>query len=321
MIIQYIKKLFIGYDDQTLRTIISSECVELTPTSTIYSPLLTDIEKFGTPGTRYSILTEAQSNIIWEASDIDDDDDGTSMATSVTTPISVSHQQTQSTTHLQSIAPISLSSSSSYANKSLLLHQMNFNDIDIENIEPPDQNSPHRDQNSPHRNREPVSPNKSSSMTIIVDTLYNQHHHDERPINTKLVLVDEAMHSTQDDDDTANASSSSSSRFNQMIALCKSDNNQVDQKYVNNHIAQMNVMKRIQHFDTLSAKRSTPLKLSLLSSTSSSVSSSSSLISSSNNQSPAFTRIRSIQLDTAPQSINRGLPELRYHSRSISRDA
>jgi len=189
---------------------------------------------------------------------------------------------------------------------------MNFDDIDIENIEPPDQNSPHRDQKSPNRNREPVSPNKSSSMTIIVDTLYHQHHHDH-PINTKLVLVDEAVHSTQDDDDdddTTNASSSSS-RFNQTIALSKSDNDQVDQKYVNNHLAQMNVMKRIKHFDTLSAKRSTPLNLS----------SSSSLISSSNNQSPAFTRIRSIPLDTAPQSINRGLPELRYHSRSISRDA
>jgi hypothetical protein len=160
-------------------------------------------------------------------------------------------------------------------------------------------------------------------MTIIVDTLYHQHHHDH-PINTKLVLVDEAVHSTQDDDDDTTNASSSSSRFNQTIALSKSDNDQVDQKYVNNHLAQMNVMKRIKHFDTLSAKRSTPLKLSLPTSSSYSSSSSSvssSLISSSNNQSPAFTRIRSIPLDTAPQSINRGLPELRYHSRSISRDA
>jgi hypothetical protein len=321
--------------------------VELTPTSTIYSPLLTDIEKFGTPGTRYSILTEAQSNIIWEASDIDDDDDnddgGTSMATSVTTPISSSssvlHQQSQSTTHLQTTAPIS-SSSSSHANKSSLLHQMNFNDIDTENIQPPDQNSPHRDQNSPQRNREPISPNKSSSMTIIVDTLCYQHHHDDHPTNTKVVSLDEALHSTQDDNDANNihhhihtdASSSSSSRFNQMITLCKSDNDQVDQKYVSNHLAQMNVMKRIQHFDALSAKRSTPLKLSLPASSlpssssmsssslpsSSYSSSSSSLISSSNNESPAFNRIRIIP---APQSINRGLPELRYHTRSISRDA
>ena len=312
--------------------------MELTPTSTIYSPLLTDIEKFGTPGTRYSILAEAQSNIIWEATDIDDDDDGgTSMATSVTTPIS-----------------------SSYVSKSTKVTPIirrNFDDNESENIEPPDQNSPHRNNTIIHPNsRGHDSPNKLSSMAIIIDNTlgHHHHHHHHQPIKTTLESSDELLlYSTQDDDDNNNVhhhhhiftnASSSSSKFNQ-ITLCKNDNDQMDQKYVNNHLAQMNVMKRIQHFDALSAKRPTPLKLSLPTSSSlsslptsssltsfssssaaASASSSSSLISTTIPQSPALNRlIRStpplIDATPAPHSIHRGLPELRQqHARTISRD-
>jgi len=268
--------------------------LEFTPTSTIYSPLLTDIEKFGTPGTRHSILTEAQTNIIWEASDIDDDDDGgTSMASGIATPMSSYTATTSKSTKVTPIRPTSLN--------------QNYDDLENENIQPDDQNSPNHDYIHPNKDIESL--NEVSPISTIVVPIDTPGRH---RLNTCSTLLSSNTVDDNDNDNVHHILTNASNKFNQ-ITLCKSDNDQVDQKYVNNHLGQMNVMKRIQHFDTLSAKRPSSLKLSLSSSSLPSSTSSSTMT-----HSPAVNHIHP-SLDTAPHSINRGLPELR-HTRSINRD-